>query len=85
MDTNTTYCLEHDWRNLRGLIKTKIGKESEFAKRIGRSKGYVSAVFNNKASFDSRDIDNAIVCCEIATDMVGHYFFVFRVPKSEQE
>ena len=80
----TTSCIELDFSDLRGRIRTVVGKEGEFAKRIGRTHGYVSKVFNGKAYFDANDVMKASQVLDIDNDDIGRFFYTTKVHKSEQ-
>lgn len=73
----------YDYSKLRGLIREKLGTEREFARRIGRSIGYVSGVLNNLNQFSQTDIEKAIKILEIDPYDISLYFFTLKVCKSE--
>ncbi len=80
-----TSCIELDFSDLRGKIKAILGTEGEFAKRIGRTHGFVSSVFNGKAYFDTNDVINAASVLGIEQNDIGSFFYTQKVHKSEQE
>ena len=80
-----TCCVEYDFSELRGKIKTVIGTEGKFAELIGRKPQYVSQIFNNKKYFDMQDISNASNVLDIPTEQIGFFFYTQKVHKSEQE
>ena len=75
----------YDYSKLRGRIREKLGTEGEFARRIGRSIGYVSQIFNGFKQFSQIDIMKAVEVLEIEPNDIGVYFFTQVVCKSKTD
>lgn len=71
--------MEHDYNELRGLIRAKLGTEQAFADAIGRSNAFISLALNNKTAFGMKDISKACSVLGIAKDDVGRIFFTPQV------
>jgi len=83
----TTSCekYEFDFSELRGRIKARIGSEGEFADKIERSPQFVSSVFNGKSLFDTTDIVKASELLDIPSNMIGFFFYTYKVRNCEQK
>lgn len=73
----------YDYSKLRGRIKEKLGTESEFSRRIGRTPNYVSKVFRNGTYFGQEDIASGAEVLDIPVGEIGVYFFTTEVHKNE--
>lgn len=65
----------YDYSKLRGKIKEKCGTETDFARKIDRSRNYISNVFQGKSYFSQKDIDHSSIILEIEPQYIGEYFF----------
>lgn len=74
-----------DFSQLRGLIRSKIGTEGEFARLINRTPQFVSSVLNGNTYFTVSDIYNSCNVLDIETDKIGVFFYTQKIHKSEQE
>lgn len=72
-----------DYSRLRGKIREVLGTEGAFAKSIGRSHNFISAVFADRAIFSQDDIVKAVNVLGISISDIGVYFFTPKVHKSE--
>lgn len=77
---NTISC-EIDYSKLRGRIKEICKTETIFSSAIGRSRQFVSDVFNERTYFDYEDIFKACAVLQIESSEVGTYFFKKKVHK----
>lgn len=73
---------EYDYSALRGRIKEKVGTEGEFAKRINRSRNYVSKIFQGMTYFRAKDVVNASKVLELEPEQIGPYFYTIKVHKN---
>ncbi len=71
--------MEHDYNELRGLIRAKLGTEQAFAEALGRSGTFISLALNNKTAFGMADINKACFVLGIAQEDVGRIFFTPKV------
>lgn len=70
---------KYDYSELRGRIKTKVGTEGEFAKRINRSHNYLTNVFSGKSYFTQKDISLGADVLEIPACQIGVFYFTKEV------
>jgi len=70
---------EFDYSELKGRIRAKFGKQSDFAKAMGLSDTSISAKLNNLVSFSQREIHKAARILDIETHEIPAYFFIVVV------
>lgn len=64
-----------NYPKLRGRIKEMYGTETNFAKKIGKTKGWLSLILNKKRDFKKSDIDLFVKYLDIDTSEINVYFF----------
>ena len=68
-----------DYSKLRGRIREKIGKESEFATAIGMGRTSLSKKLNNRVEFTQNEMKDAAIVLEIDDKDIPDYFFTLKV------
>ena len=74
--------MEYDFSKLRGVIRTKFGKQENFAKVLGMSENALSQKLNNKREFKTSEIKKAIDILNISNEREA--FDIFFTEKVEQ-
>lgn len=66
-----------DYSKLRGLIISKYGNQTNFAKALNTNKQRVSMVLNNKAYLSTPEVFEWCKALDIDLDFLAYYFFVY--------
>lgn len=64
-----------NYLKLRGRIKEKGYTQSDVANEIGMTSGTLSDKLNNKATFNTKEVDNICKMLDIPNEEIGNYFF----------
>ena len=64
-----------DYAKLRGRIREKYGTEANFAKKLGKTKAWLSAILNNKISLKKSTMELFIEYLDIDSSEINLYFF----------
>lgn len=77
--------MEFDFRKLRGRIVEKFGNLTNFAEKMGKSKGWLHNRLTGLAQFSSEEIVRACApdMLDIPAEDIPTYFFTPKVPLSE--
>lgn len=68
-----------DYSKLRGLIREKLGSESNYASLLNLSEASISAKLNGKVPFSIEEMDKTISKLDIPTNQIYEYFFTKKV------
>jgi transcriptional regulator with XRE-family HTH domain len=74
-----------DFSNLRGEIKKKYRRQSDFAAQIGINPASLSAKLNGKSEWTSEEILNTCNLLNIQLDEAWKYFFTPKVEKTQRD
>ncbi len=74
---------EFDYGNLRGKIRAKFTRQSDFAAALGVSPSTLSKKLNNRVAWTHTEIVRGCELLGIALEDAGSYFFVLLVVKSQ--
>lgn len=64
-----------NYPKLRGRIKEMYGTETNFAKKIGKSKQWLSVILNKKKELKKSDIELFVKNLNIDSSEINVYFF----------
>lgn len=64
-----------DYRKLKGRIVERCGTQYAFARKINRSKAYVTNVLHNKTALDVNDVVTWAAALDIEPEQYAEYFF----------
>ena len=79
MDTN----MKFDYSALRGKIREKFTRQSDFAAALGVSPSTLSKKLNNSSEWNHGEIVHACELLDIPLEDAGSYFFVPLVVKTQ--
>ena len=64
-----------DYAKLRGRIREKYGTEANFAKKLGKTRAWLSAILNNKINLKKSTMELFIEYLDIDSSEINVYFF----------
>ena len=64
-----------DYAKLRGRIREKYGTEANFAREIGKTRAWLSAILNNKINLKKSTMELFIEYLDIDSSEINVYFF----------
>ena len=68
-----------DYRKLRGLIITKYGTVTAFAKEVGKDPSQMSKLLTGNAEWTRKFMSKVITALGIPKEEIGDIFFAFEV------
>ena len=64
-----------DYAKLRGRIREKYGTEANFARKLGKTRAWLSAILNNKINLKKSTMELFIEYLDIDSSEINVYFF----------